>query len=119
MRLLHDRCCSWELLPLVAVGLVFAPILAFIVGGYKPSTAVSAASVLAGVALLLLCWPPVFLDAAPFLLMFMLGEVFALGPMRIGSRESARQRAAVDRRVPTGHLSTFVPYLLFFLPSPR
>ena len=109
----RDFTKPWLLL--VAVGLVFAPILAFIVGGYKPSTAVSAASVLAGVALLLLCWPPVFLDAAPFLLMFMLGEVFALGPMRIGLASLLASALLLIGASRTGHLSTFVPYLLFFL----
>ncbi|OKH82808.1 histidine kinase [Mycobacterium sp. ST-F2] len=109
----RDFAKPWLLF--VAVGLVFAPIVAFIVGGYKPSTAVSAASVLVGVTLLLLCWPPVFLDAAPFLLMFMLGEVFALGPLRIGFASLLASALLLVGASRAGHLTTFVPYLLFFL----
>ena len=78
----RDFTQPWLLV--VAISLVFAPIVAFIVFGHKPATLATAASVLTGVALLLLCWPSVFLDAAPFLLMFMLGEVFALGSVRHG-----------------------------------
>ncbi|MUL44382.1 two-component sensor histidine kinase [Mycobacterium sp. CBMA293] len=99
----------------VAVALVFAPIGAFIVGGYKPTTLVTAASVLTGVTLLLLCWPPVFLDATPFLLMFMLGEVFALGSVRDGLTSAAGCALLLFGASRTGHVTTFVPYLLFFL----
>ncbi|TLH50258.1 sensor histidine kinase [Mycolicibacterium aubagnense] len=99
----------------VAIALVFAPIVAFIAFGHKPTTPATAASVLAGVALLLLCWPPVFLDAAPFLLMFMLGEVFALGSVRHGLLAATGCALLLIGASRTGHLTTFVPYLLFFL----
>lgn len=109
----RDFTRPWLLV--VAIPLVFAPIVAFIVFGHKPSTLTTAASVLTGVALLLLCWPPVFLDAAPFLLMFMLGEVFALGSVRHGLLAAAGCAVLLVGAARAGHLTTYVPYLLFFL----
>ena len=75
---------------------------------------IGAACVLVAVGVLL-SWPPIFLDAAPFLLMFMLGEVFALGSLRDGLMASAASALLLVGAARTGHLSTFVPYLLFFL----
>lgn len=109
----RDFSRPWLLV--IALALVFAPIVAFIAFGHKPATLTTAASVLAGVALLLLCWPPVFLDAAPFLLMFMLGEVFALGSVRHGLVAATGCALLLIGASRTGHLTTFVPYLLFFL----
>ncbi len=109
----RDFARPWLLV--VAISLVFAPIVAFIVFGHKPSTLTTAASVLTGVGLLLLCWPPVFLDAAPFLLMFMLGEVFALGSVRHGLVAAAGCAVLLVGAARAGHLTTYVPYLLFFL----
>lgn len=109
----RDFTRPWLLV--VAISLVFAPIVAFIVFGHKPSTSTTAASVLTGVGLLLLCWPPVFLDAAPFLLMFMLGEVFALGSVRHGLVAAAGCAVLLVGAARAGHLTTYVPYLLFFL----
>ncbi|MGB8406537.1 MAG: histidine kinase [Mycobacterium sp.] len=100
---------------IVANVLVFAPIVALVVGGYKLPTLVTAALVLPGVAILLQCWPPVFLDAAPFLLMFMLGEMFALGSARDGLLGAAASALLLVEASRSGHLTTFVPYLLFFL----
>ncbi len=109
----RDFTQPWLLV--VAISLVFAPIVAFIVFGHKPATLATAASVLTGVALLLLCWPSVFLDAAPFLLMFMLGEVFALGSVRHGLLAAAGSAVLLVGAARAGHLTTYVPYLLFFL----
>lgn len=109
----RDFTRPWLLI--VAVALVFAPIVAFIAFGHKPTTLTTAASVLAGVTLLLMCWPPVFLDAAPFLLMFMLGEVFALGSVRHGLVAATGCAMLLIGASRTGHLTTYVPYLLFFL----
>ncbi len=109
----RDFTRPWLLV--IAISLVFAPIVAFIVFGHKPSTLTTAASVLTGVGLLLLCWPPVFLDAAPFLLMFMLGEVFALGSVRHGLVAAAGCAVLLVGAARAGHLTTYVPYLLFFL----
>ncbi|WP_418004709.1 sensor histidine kinase [Mycobacterium sp. PDNC021] len=109
----RDFARPWLLV--VAISLVFAPIVAFIVFGHKPSTLTTTASVLTGVGLLLLCWPPVFLDAAPFLLMFMLGEVFALGSVRHGLVAAAGCAVLLVGAARAGHLTTYVPYLLFFL----
>jgi signal transduction histidine kinase len=94
--------------------LALTPILLFTFIGIKPVPLIGAACVLVAVGVLL-SWPPIFLDAAPFLLMFMLGEVFALGSLRDGLLASAASALLLVGAARTGHLSTFVPYLLFFL----
>lgn len=94
--------------------LALTPILLFTFIGIKPVPLIGAACVLVAVGVLL-SWPPIFLDAAPFLLMFMVGEVFALGSLRDGLLASAASALLLVGAARTGHLSTFVPYLLFFL----
>ncbi|MEZ0051134.1 signal transduction histidine kinase [Mycobacterium sp. MAA66] len=94
--------------------LALGPILLFIVFGVKPVPLAAAACVLTAVAMLL-SWPPITLDAAPFLLMFMLGEVFALGSLRDGLLAGAASALLLIGAYHTGHLDTPLQYLLFFL----
>lgn len=109
-----QRDFSRPVLLAVASVLAITPIFSFMCIGVKLSPLASAACSLTAVTLLL-SWPPVFNDAAPFLLMFMLGEVFALSSARVGLAVFAVSAALLITASQTGHLSTFVPYLLFFL----
>jgi len=94
--------------------LALMPIFVFIVIGMKPVPLAAAACILISVAIFL-SWPPIFLDAAPFLLMFMIGEVFALGRLRDGLIAFGASAVLLISASHVGHLSIFVPYLLFFL----
>ncbi|MDR3663991.1 MAG: histidine kinase [Mycobacterium sp.] len=94
--------------------LALTPILFFLIVGVKAMPLAAAACTLTAVTLLL-SWPAIFLDAAPFLLMFMLGEVFALSSVRNGLIAAAASALLLVVASRLGHLSTFVPYLLFFL----
>lgn len=108
----RDFSRPWLLL--VAGLLALTPIFVFIVVGMKPVPLAAAACTLTAVAIFL-SWPPISLDAAPFLLMFMIGEVFALGRLRDGFIALGASALLLVASSRTGHLNTFVPYLMFFL----
>ncbi|MDH6243815.1 histidine kinase [Mycobacterium sp. OTB74] len=94
--------------------LSIGPIVVFAVIGVKPVPLLAAASLLTAVGIFL-SWPPVTNDAAPFLLMFMLGEVFALGSVLHGAIATAAAAALLTTASRLGHLGIPVAYLLFFL----
>ncbi|TEA03714.1 sensor histidine kinase [Mycobacteroides salmoniphilum] len=100
------------LLALAAL-VALAPILIFI-AGYKFGTFGSAACSLAGVALFL-TWPPNVVDGAPFLLMFMIGEVGALASVRAGLLACGACVALLVVAEQLHHLGTFSLYNAFFV----
>lgn len=108
----RDFTRPWLLV--AACGLALTPIVFFLIVGMKAKPLAAAACTLTAVALLL-TWPEIALDAAPFLLMFSLGEVFALSSVRNGLITATASALLLIVASRVGHLSTFVPYLLFFL----
>ncbi|MBA0048670.1 histidine kinase [Mycobacteroides sp. LB1] len=100
------------LLALAAL-VALAPILIF-TAGYKLGTFGSAAYSLAGVALFL-TWPANVVDAAPFLLMFMIGEVGALASVRAGLLACGACVALLVVAEQLHHLGTFSLYNAFFV----
>lgn len=100
------------LLALAAL-VALAPILIFI-AGYKLDTFGSAAFSIAGVALFL-TWPANVVDAAPFLLMFMIGEVGALASVRAGLLACGACVALLVVAEQLHHLGTFSLYNAFFV----
>lgn len=108
----RDFTRPWLLV--AACVLSLAPIMVFICVGMKPIPLAAAACSLAAVAVLLLCWPPVSDDTAPCLLLFVLGEVFALSSLRDGLIASVASAALVIGASSVGHLGTpmlYVPFL--------
>lgn len=101
------------LLALAAL-VALAPILIFVIGGYKLGTFWSAACSLAGVALFL-TWPPNVVDGAPFLLMFMIGEVGALASVRAGLLACGACVALLVVAEQLHHLGTLSLYNAFFV----
>lgn len=102
----------WVLL--LAVGVALAPILIFTVGGYKLNTFWTVACGLAAVALFL-TWPPNVVDAAPFLLMFTIGEVGAMASVRAGLLAVSACVALLLVAEQLHHLGTFSLYMVFFV----
>ncbi|QCH23128.1 sensor histidine kinase [Mycobacteroides salmoniphilum] len=100
------------LLALAAL-VALAPILIFI-AGYKLGTFGSAAFSIAGVALFL-TWPANVVDAAPFLLMFMIGEVGALASVHAGLLACGACVALLVVAEQLHHLGTFSLYNAFFV----
>ncbi|WP_078325371.1 sensor histidine kinase [Mycobacteroides salmoniphilum] len=100
------------LLALAAL-VALAPILIFI-AGYKLDTFGSTAFSIAGVALFL-TWPANVVDAAPFLLMFMIGEVGALASVRAGLLACGACVALLVVAEQLHHLGTFSLYNAFFV----
>lgn len=98
---------------LVVAGLLaLAPIVVFIVIGVKPPPLAAAAFGLAAVAVLM-SWPPVSNDTAPCLLLFVLGEIFALSSWRDGLIIAAASAALLLVASRTGHLVTPLLYVAF------
>lgn len=89
------------------------PILTFLVIGMKPIPLAAATCSLAAVAVLLFCWPPVDNDAAPCLLLFVLGEVFALGSWQEGLVVCAASAALLIAAADAGHLGMPMLYVVF------
>jgi len=108
----RDFAHPWVLLP--AAALALAPILIFIVGGYKLNTFWSVACSLTAVALLL-TWPSNVVDAAPFLLMFAVGEVGAMASVRVGLLATSVCVAMLVVAEQLHHLGTFSLYMAFFV----
>lgn len=98
---------------LVVAGLLsLAPIGVFIFAGVKPPPLAAAAFGLAGVAVLM-SWPPISNDTAPCLLLFVLGEVFALGSWRDGLIVAVASATLLLVASRTGHLVTPLLYVAF------
>ncbi|MUM16239.1 two-component sensor histidine kinase [Mycobacterium sp. CBMA271] len=94
--------------------LALAPILTFLLAGYKLNTLWSVACSLAGVALFL-SWPENVMDAAPFLLMFTLGEIGALASVRAGLLAASACVALLVVAEQLHHLGTLSLFMVFFL----
>ncbi|OAT68637.1 histidine kinase [Mycobacteroides immunogenum] len=101
------------LLALAAL-LALTPILSFIVAGRKLNAFWTVAFALAGVGLFL-NWPPNAVDAAPFLLMFTLGEVGAIASVRAGLIAVGACVALLVAAEQLHHLGTFSLYMVFFV----
>lgn len=91
-----------------------APILVFVFGGYKLNTFLTVACSLGAVALFL-SWPPNVVDAAPFLLMFMIGEIGALASVRAGLLACGASIVLLVVAEQLHHLGTFSLYNVFFV----
>lgn len=102
----------WVLL--LAACLALAPILIFIVGGYKLNTFWTVACGLTAVGLFL-TWPPNVVDAAPFLLMFSVGEVGAMASVRAGLLATSACVALLVVAEQLHHLGIFSLYMVFFV----
>ncbi|WP_078309279.1 MULTISPECIES: histidine kinase [unclassified Mycobacterium] len=94
--------------------LALTPILTFIIAGRKLNAFWTVAFALAGVGLFL-TWPPNVVDAAPFLLMFTLGEVGAIASVRAGLAAVASCVALLVVAEQLHHLGTFSLYMVFFV----
>ncbi|MUL66337.1 two-component sensor histidine kinase [Mycobacterium sp. CBMA 234] len=106
----RDFTRPWLLI--VASALALTPITTFIVAGVKPVPLLAAACSVTAVAVLL-SWPPISNDAAPCLLLFVLGEVFALGSWRDGLIVAAASAVLLFAASRTGHLGTPMLYVVF------
>ncbi|SHU73592.1 putative two-component histidine kinase [Mycobacteroides abscessus subsp. abscessus] len=102
----------WVLL--LAAGLALAPILIFIIAGRKLNTFWTVACGLSAVALFL-TWPPNVVDAAPFLLMFTVGEVGAMASVRVGLAATSACAALLVVAEQLHHLGIFSLYMMFFV----
>lgn len=106
----RDFTRPWLLI--AATVLVLTPIMTFIAAGVKPHPLVAATFGLAAAAVLL-SWPAVSNDTAPCLILFVLGEVFALGRWRDGLIVAAASAVLLLVAARTGHLVTPLLYLAF------
>ncbi len=106
----RDFTRPWLLI--VATVLALTPIMTFIAAGVKPVPLVAASFGLAAAAVLL-SWPAVSNDTAPCLILFVLGEVFALGRWRDGLIVAAASAVLLLVAARTGHLVTPLLYLAF------
>lgn len=106
----RDFTRPWLLI--VATVLALTPIITFIAAGVKPVPLVAATFGLAAAAVLL-SWPAVSNDTAPCLILFVLGEVFALGRWRDGLIVAAASAVLLLVAARTGHLVTPLLYLAF------
>ncbi|OHU30641.1 two-component sensor histidine kinase [Mycobacteroides franklinii] len=101
-------------LSIVASLLALTPILVFICAGYKLNTFWTVTCALAGVGLFL-TWPSNVVDAAPFLLMFTVGEVGALASVRAGLASIGACVALLVVAEQLNHLGTFSLFMMFFV----
>ncbi|BCI79529.1 hypothetical protein MTY66_11540 [Mycolicibacterium sp. TY66] len=106
----RDFTRPWLLV--VASLLALAPIVVFIFIGVKPPPLAAAAFGLSAVAVLM-SWPPVSNDTAPCLLLFVLGEIFALSSWRDGLIVAAASAVLLLVASHTGHLVTPLLYVAF------
>lgn len=93
--------------------LALSPIMMALVIGLKPIPLAAAGCGLTAVTVLLFCWPAIDNDTAPCLLLFVLGEAFALSSWRDGLIVSAASAALLIVASRFDHLGTPMLYVVF------